>query len=125
MTTPFSRAIAQTQRSLRSLAGETVTYYPLEGAVIENVTGRRGDSQTAFMDEQGFQVQSRSIDWLIAAEDLIGEDDYPRKPVRGDTFVDADGKRWMVIDLGPTEPPARYSDPDGREWRIHTKQVPT
>lgn len=107
--------------TLRANASEVVDVTCPEGE-LSDIAAIRGSTRTEQVDETGFRVESRAIDWIVLAADLVFGD-YPYTPARGMRITDAAGVTWEAIELGPGVPVAEL-DPDGREWRIHTKQVP-
>ncbi len=81
--------------------------------------------RTVFRLDVGMGVTERveARDYLIGAEHLTGFD----QPKPGDRIIeDRDGQRHTAEVMAPGGEPAwRWSDPDRRIYRIHTKHLST
>ena len=101
----------------------TVTYQ--RGAFSVQVQATVG--QTVFRIDDGYGGSVRVVqrDYLIRGEDLILEGDEVL-PQRGDQIRETQGGKVLVHEVmgpGGSEPDWRYSDPQRRTLRIHTKHV--
>jgi len=90
------------------------------------VVYRRGDTDTAVnatygetryeqLDVQGFPIESRAWDFLVAASELGFE------PQAGDQII-ADGQVYELLPVGG-DGVWRWSDPFRQTYRIHTRQI--
>ncbi len=116
-----SELIADTRRE--HLA-HTVTYR--RGGASVDLPATTGSTQFERADEFGVIHRIESRDFLIAAGDLVlvGTRTLPRP---GDRIADtSNGVTHEYEVMAPGGEPAwRYSDPQRRTLRIHTKQVAT
>ncbi|MFW5832862.1 MAG: hypothetical protein ACOCYE_02040 [Pseudomonadota bacterium] len=74
-------------------------------------------------DQSGGTIRYRSRDYLILTEDLA-EAGFGREPRRHDQVIDSVGgenRVYEVLGPGGDEPDWRWSGPDGKAVRIHTK----
>lgn len=102
----------------------TVTYQRGTDTVeLAATIGRTRFEQT---DEDGLMHQVEARDYLVRTQDLVlaGSQALPEA---GDQIREADGDQVFVYEvMAPGgEPPWRYSDPQRRTLRIHTKHVRT
>lgn len=81
------------------------------------------------VDASGGVVQKlESRDFLLRTSDLI-LGGRPTLPKSGDRIRETSGEQVFVYEvmtpLGGNEPPFRYSDPNRRTLRVHTKHIGT
>jgi len=107
--------------TLKDHAGTAVTYY--RGALSVDLTATVGQSERDVEGADGVLITAESHDFLILTADLIlggqqvepAPGDLIRETAGGTTYV------WEVLPIGGV-PCWRYSDPDRKAIRIHTKK---
>lgn len=102
--------------------------YERGGETIE-VLATIGRTLFEQVDASGGVVQKfESRDFLVRASDLV-LGGRPTLPKSGDRIRETSGEQVVVYEvltpLGGNEPPYRYSDPNRRTLRIHTKHIGT
>jgi hypothetical protein len=102
----------------------TVTY--IRGADAVDLQATIGRTEFEQVDEYGSLHKIESRDFLVRAQDLVlaGSQTLPQA---GDRIRETDGDQAFVYEvMAPgDEPPFRYSDPNRKTLRIHTKHVAT
>ncbi|HOQ06010.1 MAG TPA: hypothetical protein PKY88_12445 [Anaerohalosphaeraceae bacterium] len=102
----------------RHLAQE-VTYQ--RGAESVPVLATFGKTTYEVEEAEGVTVGAEVVDFLIAAADLVIQD-QPIRPQYGDQIIVAGQGTYEVLDL-PGAGCYRYSDPYQMTFRIHTKLI--
>ena len=108
--------------TLKAHAGTSVTYR--RGGLAVDLTVTVGQSEREVEDGDGLLVTVQAHDFLILVADLVldGQQVLPesgdliRETTGGVTYV------WEVLPPTPNEPCWRYSDPDRKALRVHTKK---
>jgi hypothetical protein len=103
----------------------TVVYQRGESSVQVQATV----GQTVFRIDDGYGGSVRVVqrDYLVRAADLVIADQVAL-PQRGDRIRETQGEKVFVHEVmgpGGGEPDWRYSDPNRKTLRIHTKHVGT
>ncbi len=98
---------------------EEVTYQ--RGADTVTVLATFGKTEYEVEASEGITVGAEVIDFLIAATELVIQD-QPIQPRYGDQIIVAGQGTYEVLDL-PGAGCWRYSDPYQMTFRIHTKLV--
>lgn len=113
----------QNFRDAQSDLGSEATYSRNGASVPIDVLPGRKDYQVT--DSNGALIQFSSHDFLIARADLILES-QETAPQRGDRIVRVIDDRRQEFEVSfpdRTQPPFRWSDPNGAVLRIHTVLV--
>ena len=100
-----------------------VTYRRAEQSI--EVQATVGRTVFRFDDSYGAVIRHVSRDYLIRADDLV-IDGGTVTPKRGDRIEEVIGDSIItheVMGPGRNEPDWRYSDPQRKTLRIHTKQI--
>jgi hypothetical protein len=124
MTDLLQQGLAWLEEQRRQHLSRMVTYR--RGSSSAEVLATVGATRFEADDGYGIVVEQEMRDYLIASDDLV-LDGQKTLPERGDEIVEVmDGvvHVYEVMDLGPQKH-YRFSDPDGRTLRIHTKLVAT
>ena len=104
----------------KAFLSRTVTYARGEDTV--EVAATVGRTQFESSDEYGITLQGQVRDYILAAADLLLNDETVL-PHRGDTISETIGGvlyTFEVMDLGG-EQCYQFCDPSGRTLRVHTK----
>jgi hypothetical protein len=127
MTTALQAGINAALATIRTAAGETVTYS--RGPYSKtDLTAVRGRSRIETADEAGTTTRTSATDWLIETAAL--ELPNPKRPAElvattpqpGDRITTAAGQIWEVQTVAGDRH-ARPSDPGGTHTRIHCRQI--
>lgn len=112
----LAAGIESLRDDLQKVAAEDVLYTPAgsksEALPHKAVVGKTVFSQTA---PGGTAIRTETRDFLFAA------DGFEIEPRRGDKIA-WDGRTWEVQGVGG-EPVWRWSDPQHKQLRVHTKLV--
>lgn len=105
-----------------NVAGETVDYQ--RGSESVSVTAVVGASDMERSDGDGAQVAFRSTDFIITASTIILAG-FVTQPRRGDKIIRTVGSTRRTHEVLPVdgEQHFAYSDPTGKQYRIHTKLI--
>jgi len=101
----------------------TVTYE--RGADVVQIQATPGESEFDLEGRGGGLIRAESRDYLIRAEDLVLATGATL-PEDGDVIREVQGARELVCEVsspGPGEPVFKWSDPDRRTLRVHTKVI--
>ncbi|HBE68505.1 MAG TPA: hypothetical protein DDW52_10195 [Planctomycetaceae bacterium] len=101
----------------RQHLAQLVTYQ--RGADSVDLLATQGSTDTE-NDSGAVVVQSRSIDWILEAADLL-LNETEVLPEKGDRIV-VGSRIYEVVDLGG-EPCFRWHGRDSLSLRVHTKEV--
>jgi len=128
MSSTFHNAVSTALLGVvRGPAGQTVVYRRGEDLEVQIDAAARGESTWEQDDEQGVLTELRSVDWLIAADDLSLPGDAGRtEPRRGDKIiVTIAGVEHVYEVLRPAdgEPEWRWMDAAQTVRRIHTRLI--
>lgn len=124
--TPFARILRAKQRVLRQLKADTGIVLDAGDFTIP-VTARIGS--TVFQVDTGeqFNTRIRSVDFLIAIEDLTHPDTLALfEPQTGFVLsrtINGTVHKYQCLPPAQKEPSWRYSDTSLSEYRIHTKLI--
>lgn len=104
---------------LLSATGETISVNPVDGSIMEDVGALRGKSGTETHNTamQSFTLTAQFTDWLIAVSEL--DEDYI--PSTNDVITDSEDNEFRVVQDKSTSRTWRYSSPQKKVMRIHTK----
>ncbi len=115
----FATITAGALATLRSVAGEQVTYY--RGGAAYLVPACRGKSDFQIDDGTSIRVESTDRDYLIGAADLANAG-LIGTPARGDRIID-NGEVYECQAPTDGSKPWAWSDPAHTTYRIHSKKV--
>lgn len=119
-------------RGLAWLAGKRHDHMTREveyqrGSDIITISATRGRSRFEQADESGMSMESKSVDWIVRASDLVFVGRVV-EPERGHKvhWTDAAGNRHTYELLSDNGLPVfSYADGSRRTIRVHTKHVKT
>ncbi len=115
----FSNQLAAGLAQIRAVAGDAWAYQCPAGT-IPTLNATQGKTQYEAIDESGLTVPATATDFLVAAADLVINSQAVH-PAPGDR-LSRGGRVFEVMPLG-NEKCFVFSDPDGSQLRIHTKQI--
>jgi len=116
----FAAALAAGLGSIRTLAGEPITYHAGD-VVVEIALATRGQTTYESESESGVVITTRGVDFLVAVADLVDDQDAPIEPAAGH-WLEAAGTVYEVLPVSDHKC-YRFSDPGRTQYRIHTKQT--
>lgn len=114
----FKRGEAALRRWRKQYLADTGSYRSALG-LLPAIPMTRA-STTTETDNGELIVESKCIDWLIDANDLVWAG-VKRQPEPGDR-IDIDGEKYEVCSLGGEKCFTPHGN-DGLTYRIHTKQI--
>jgi len=124
-TTRLDNATARALMRLQTAGGRLVTYRRTPGNEEIEVTAIPGVSTYQRADDLGLITDMEVHDELIAAADLVLNDETiePGEGDQIDVTINAMTLTYEVMAPGTGEPAWRYMDPGRSALRIHTKLV--
>jgi len=124
MANLLDQASVMVDKARHEHASRTVTYARGVNSVVLQATVGRTEAEQA--DEFGLYHRVESRDFLIRTGDLVLAAAVVL-PEAGDKIRESDGATDFVYEVMAFggEPPFRYSDPQRRVLRVHTKHVLT
>lgn len=121
----FDRGVEQLKRRLKVDAKVTITYHRGNDS-IPITTSWFGGQLFRVISEGNSRVEWSDRDFMIPVEDLIFSN-VRVTPQRGDwltvTTIDPTGEERYEVAAPEGERPWRFSDPQNRLYRIHTKRM--
>jgi hypothetical protein len=120
--TPLARATAQAFGSLKTAAGEPISYAanspPSGMAATIALSAVRGRSTMVTGTGAGGMIEALSADFIVSAHELAIAG-VPYTPAEGDRITAVeDASQYQVL-----SPPFTFSDHAGERLRIHTKRI--
>lgn len=121
----FDRAMEQLKSRLKVDAKVSIVYHRGDEDIPITTTWF-GRQLFRIMDGTNSRVEWSDRDFLIPVEDLVFNN-IRVEPQRGDwievTFIQPKGYQRFEVAAPENEKPWRYSDPAGRLYRVHTKEM--
>lgn len=119
MTDMLANAATWLNAQRASKLSQTVTFTTDDGEV--SVSATPGSTDYEVDDDNGLTLEAKSQDWIVAAADLVINDEQV-EPQPGNRITSAAGETFQVLPLGALGH-FRRCDPAGTMLRIHTKLI--